>query len=264
MKDKVVVITGASAGIGAALARKLANADGKVVLAARREKELHEVAAACGPNALPFLCDVTRRSDVDSLRDAALAKHGRIDVWVNNAGRGITKTVSALTDDDVDQMMLMNVKSVIYGMQTVLPTFRAQKSGQIINVSSLLGRVPLAAFRSAYSASKHAMNALSANLRMELRAELPDVMVTVVHPGVVATEFGANALHGGMDSRKMPGAQTAEEVADVIADAIEHPRADVYTRPGAREMVVAYYAADDMGAAESKPPFLGTFAPPKQ
>jgi NADP-dependent 3-hydroxy acid dehydrogenase YdfG len=257
MKDKVVVITGASAGIGAALAQKLARAGAKVVLAARREKELNEVAAACGPTALPFVCDVTRRGDVDSLRDAALAKHGRIDVWVNNAGRGISKPVSALTDDDIDQMMLMNVKSVLYGMQAVLPTFRAQKTGQIINVSSMLGRMPLAAFRSAYSASKHAMNALTANLRMELRAELPEVTVTVVHPGIVATEFGLNALHGGMDSRKAPGAQTAEEVADVIADAIEHPRADVYTRPGAREMVVAYYAAEDMGAAESKPPFMG-------
>ncbi len=263
MRDKVVVITGASAGIGAALAVTLAKAGAKVVLAARREKELNEVAAACGPNALPFVCDVTRRSDVDSLRDAALAKHGRIDVWVNNAGRGITKVVSALTDDDIDQMMLMNVKSVLYGMQTVLPTFRAQKTGHIINVSSLLGRMPLATFRSAYSASKHAMNALSANLRMELKTELPDVMVTVVHPGIVATEFGTNALHGGMDSRKVPGAQTAEEVATVIAEAIAHPSADIYTRPGAREMIVAYYAADDMGAAESKPPFMGQFQPPK-
>ena len=71
-----------------------------------------------------------------------------------------------------------------------------------------------------------------------------------MHPGIVATEFGVNALHGGIDSRKMPGAQTAAEVAEVIASVIEHPRADVYTRPGAQQMVAAYFGANDMGLAE--------------
>ena len=96
------------------------------------------------------------------------------------------------------------------------------------------------------------MNALTASLRMELRAKYPGIVVSTVSPGVVATDFGKNALHGGMDSRALPGAQPAEEVAAVIADVIEHPRADVYTRPGAREMVAAYFAAEDMGAAEAQ------------
>jgi NAD(P)-dependent dehydrogenase (short-subunit alcohol dehydrogenase family) len=167
---------------------------------------------------------------------------------VNNAGRGITRPVSQLTDADVDDMMLTNVKSALYGMQSVLPHFRQRGQGHIINVSSMLGRVPLAPFRSAYSASKHALNALTANLRMELQGT--GIHVSSVHPGVVATDFGLKALHGGPDSRSLPYTQTADEVAEVIAGVIERPRADVYTRPGAQQMVVAYYAAEDMGSAE--------------
>ena len=103
-------------------------------------------------------------------------------------------------------------------------------------------------------------NALTASLRLELRAEYPAIHVTSVHPGVVSTEFGANALHGGFDSRKMPGSQSAEEVAQVIADALDQPRADVYTRPGAREQVAAYFAAEDMASVEAT--FGAPFAPP--
>ena len=256
MKNPVVMITGASAGIGATLAQTTGQRGARVVLLARRENELNEVAARSGPDALPIVADVTRRADFTRAVDAALLRFGRIDVLVNNAGRGITRNVSQLSDEDFDDMMLVNVKSVLYGMQAVLPHFQAQKSGLIINVSSLLGRVPLAAFRSAYCAAKHAMNSLTANLRMELRADYPDIHVCTVHPGVVATEFGLNAKHGGVDSRALPGAQSAQEVADVIAGVIEAPRADVYTRQGAQQMVVDYYAAADMGDVEQKPPFM--------
>lgn len=256
MKDRVIVITGASAGIGAALAELVGRKGAKPVLVARRERELNDVTAKSGPNALAIVADVTKRDDVKRVVATAIARFGHIDVWVNNAGRGITRQVSELTDEDFDDMMKVNVKSVLYGMQEVLPHFRENKRGHIINISSLLGRVPLATVRSAYSASKHAMNALTANLRMELRAELPEVHVSCVHPGVVATDFGLNALHGGFDSRKFPNAQPVEEVAEVIVGVIEKPRADVYTRPGVQQMIAAYYAADDMGAVESQPPFL--------
>lgn len=251
MSERVAVITGASAGIGAALAEILSARGARVILAARREDKLAEVARKCGGETLVVAADVTKRAEVDRIRDEALARFGHIDVWVNNAGRGITRNVSELTDDDIDEMITVNVKSALYGMQTVLKHFSERGGGQIINVSSMLGRVPFAPFRSAYSASKHALNALTANLRMELRATMPNVMVTSVHPGVVQTEFGLNARHGGMDSRKLPGSQTAEEVATVIADAIENPRADVYTREGARQMVAGYFGAEDMAAAEA-------------
>ncbi len=251
MQSKVVVVTGASAGIGAALAERLGGRGASVVLVARREKELGEVAARAGAKALPVPADVTRRADVERARDAALERFGHIDVWVNNAGRGISRPVSELTDGDVDEMMTTNVKSALYGMQAVLPHFKARKLGHIVNVSSLLGRLPLAPFRSAYSASKHALNSLTSNLRVELRDEFPGIHISTVHPGVVATAFGANALHGGVDSRQLPGGQSAEAVAAVIADVIETPRADVYTFPSARSMVAAYYAAEDMAVAEA-------------
>jgi NAD(P)-dependent dehydrogenase (short-subunit alcohol dehydrogenase family) len=254
MKDKVIVITGASGGIGAALARLASSRGARLVLAARRERELGEVAAQSGPDALAVVADLTGRADARRVLDAALARFGGVDVWVNNVGRGITRLVSALSDEDFDEMMRVNVKSALYGMQTVLPHFQERGRGHIVNVSSMLGRVPYVPVRSAYNAAKHALNALTANLRMELRETWPGIRVSTVLPGAVATEFGLHALGGGADSRQMPSAQTAEEVAGVIADVIERPQADVYTRPGMREMVVRYYAAEDMAAAEAQPP----------
>jgi NAD(P)-dependent dehydrogenase (short-subunit alcohol dehydrogenase family) len=255
MKDRVVVITGASAGIGAVLAERLGQRGDRLVLIARREPELVEVARRAGAQALPVVADVTRRDQVQRALDAALARFGGVDVWINNAGRGITRAVSELTDADFDEMMLVNVKSALYGMQAVLPHFRARGRGHIINISSMLGRVPFAPFRSAYSASKHALNALSANLRMELRPTDPEILVSVVHPGIVATEFGTRALHGGPDSRQLPNAQSPEAVAEVIAGVIDDPRADVYTFPGAQKVVAGYFAAEDMAAYEAQSPF---------
>jgi len=255
MRDKVVVITGASGGIGAALARRIAELGGAVVLAARREVELGEVAAQCGAQSLAVVADVAHRDEVQRLLDSALARFGQVDVWVNNAGRGVTRAVSQLSDDDFDEMMRVNVKSALYGMQAVLPHFRERQSGHIINISSMLGRVPLAPMRSAYSAAKHALNSLTANLRMELRAAYPDIHISTVLPGVVATEFGVNALGGGPDSRAFPNAQPVDEVAEVIVGVIRQPRADVYTRPGLREQVVRYFSAEDMAAVEADTPF---------
>ncbi len=255
MKDKVVVITGASAGIGAALAERVGQVAGRPVLLARREQELRSVAARCGREALPIVADVTRRADVMNAVALTLARFAKIDVWVNNVGRGITRAVSELTDEDFDEMMRVNVKSALYGMQAVLPHFKERGRGHIINVSSMLGRVPFVASRSAYSAAKHALGALTANLRMELRERHPGIQVSCVLPGVVATDFGGNALHGGVDSRRLPGAQMAAEIAAIIADVIARPRADVYTRPGAQQLVVRYYAAEDMARAEQGPPF---------
>lgn len=248
MEKKVVVITGASAGIGAALAELVGRKGGRPVLAARREPELRQVAARSGPEALPVVADVTRREDVQRVLDTALARFGQVDVWVNNAGRGITRLVSELTDEDIDEMMRVNVKSALYGMQAVLPHFQSRGSGHLINVSSMLGRVPSVPFRSAYNAAKHALNALTANLRMELSEQHPGIHVSTVMPGPVATDFGFNALGGGPDSRRIPFAQTAEEVAAVIAELVELPRADVYTRPEFHEQVLAYYASEELGA----------------
>ncbi|MFO0694701.1 MAG: SDR family NAD(P)-dependent oxidoreductase [Polyangiales bacterium] len=255
MKDRVVVITGASSGIGAALAPLLVAEGARVVLVARRRPLLEQVAEGLGPNALVVVADVTKRADFERVVAEALERFGRIDVLVNNAGRGISRPVSELTDEDFDSMMRVNVKSALYGMQAVLPHFRERGEGQIVNVSSMLGRVPFAPIRSAYAAAKHALNSLSANLRMELRATHPGIVVSVVHPGVVRTEFGTNALHGGPDSRSLPNSQSAEEVAAVILDTIRTRRIDAYTRPEARALVANYYAAEDLDEVEGRPPF---------
>ena len=194
--------------------------------------------------------------EVARLVRTTLDHFGRIDVWVNNAGRGISMPVSQVTDDDFDTMMLVNTKSALYGMQAVLPHFKERGDGHIINVSSLLGRVPVAHVRSAYNAAKHALNALTGSLRIELQQDYPGIQVSTVSPGVVATEFGVRALGGGMDSRQMPNAQPVTEVAEVIADVIETPRADVYSRPMYKDLIAAYFAADDMAEVERRPPFV--------
>jgi short-subunit dehydrogenase len=261
MKDKVIVITGASSGIGAAVAEAVVARGAKVVLAARREQELTALAGRLGASAHPVVTDVAVRADNERLRDRALEKFGHIDVWINNAGRGITRLVSQLTDADIDDMMTVNLKSVVYGIQAVLPHLKQRRAGQIMTVSSGLSRLPLAAFRSAYSASKAGVNLLMGSLRMELRAEFPGIHVTTVLPGIVATEFGSNALHGGMDSRQAPGAQPVGEVATVIADAIEKPRGEVHTRAQMKDLVVRYLGADDVIEIEGQPPFMSS--PPR-
>ena len=162
-------------------------------------------------------------------------------------------SVAELTDEDIDEMVAINIKSVMYGAQAVLPHFKEKKRGQIISLSSGLSRFPWAPQRSAYSACKAAVNMLMANLRVELAQQgFTDIKATTVLPGVVATEFGLNARHGGMDNRKLPGAQPVEEVAEVIANVIEKPRAEAYTRPQMLELASRYYAAEDMSEIEQQ------------
>src|SRR5262245_40285585 len=193
MEQKVVAITGASSGIGAALARLVASQGASVALIARRAEALGEVAAACGPRALAIPSDMTRRGDVRRAIAEALARFGRIDVWINNAGQGITRSPTELTDEDVDDMMRVNVKSALYGIQEILPHFKARGDGHVINISSMLGRVPLALERSAYTAAKHFLNALTAMIREEVQRTHPGIQISLVAPGVVRLDFG---LHG--------------------------------------------------------------------
>ena len=241
-QGKVVVITGASAGIGAALAEEIAGRGGRVVVAARSADKLEALAARLGNGALAVPTDVTVRAEVERLRDRALAVAGRIDVWVNNAGRGISRPLLALTDEDVDAMVRDNVKSALYGMQAIVPHMQARGDGTVANVSSMLGRVPFAPIRSAYSACKAALNSLTETLRMELREKSPGIRVITVIPGVVATDFGSKALGGGPDSRALPNAQDVGEVARVIADALLSRSGDVYTRPGAEKVAIGHLA----------------------
>jgi NADP-dependent 3-hydroxy acid dehydrogenase YdfG len=243
MPDHVVVITGASTGIGAALAERLAARGASLALVARREDALRDVATRCGGGSLVVAADVTRREEVRRVVTEVLARFGHVDVWVNNVGRGITRQPSQLTDEDIDEMMRINVKSAMYGMQEVLPHFQARNAGHVVNLSSILGRIPFAVHRSAYNGAKHFLNALTANFRAEVQQTHPGIQFSVVSPGVVRTEFGLNARYGGMDSRLVPDSQSAEEVAAVIGDVIDSRRPDVYTRTGSRERVLGYLAS---------------------
>jgi short-subunit dehydrogenase len=243
--SRAIVITGASSGIGAALARQLVTRGDRVVLAARRKDLLEALASDLGSSAHAVATDVTSRADVDHLRDRAIAALGGVDVWVNNAGRGLSKPALEVTDAEFDEMMLVNVKSALYGMQAIVPHFVERGRGQIINVSSFLSRVPMAPIRAGYSAAKAALNSLTTNVRMDLAASHPGIAVTLVLPGLVSTDFARSAVHGTPPIR--PGAggappQTAEQVADVIVKAIDRPVAEVYTNPVHAGIVQRYYA----------------------
>jgi NADP-dependent 3-hydroxy acid dehydrogenase YdfG len=242
MHGKVIVITGASGGIGAALAETLGSQGASLVLVARRRAELQNVAALSGSAVLPIVADATDRTAVHGVVNAALKRFGHIDVWVNNVGQGITRPPSQLTDEDIDEMIRTNVKSALYGMQEVLHHFKERGSGHVINISSELGRVPYALHRSAYSAAKHFLNSLTANFRDEVQQTHPGIQFSIVSPGVVRTEFGVRALHGGPDSRQVPGAQSADEVANIIGDVIETRRREAYTRSDGHKRMMEYYA----------------------
>jgi len=258
--NDVVVITGASGGIGAAIAKRLGRDGKRLVLAARREDQLRTVAAdaeslgASGVVIVP--ADVTKREDVMRLRDEAIKAFGQIDVWINNVGRGITRPVLDLTDADVDDMITVNLKSALYGMQAAIPHFIERGKGHLINVSTFLARVPLASYRSAYSASKAALNSLTANLRMDVHTKYPDIHVSVVMPGVVATDFADNAktpeeIRPDRPGRTAAGAvQTPDEAAETIADLIRRPVPEIYTNPASSELVRAYY--EDVGGFEER------------
>jgi short-subunit dehydrogenase len=253
---KTIVITGASSGIGAALARHLGREGHRLVLAARRINELNEVAGDSGANTITLKADVTRRADVNRIRDEAIRAFESVDVWINNAGRGITRQTLDLTDEDIDEMMAVNVKSALYGAQAIVPHFLQRGRGHLINISSFLGRVPLATHRSAYNAAKAALNALTANLRVDLHRQNPNIHVSLVMPGLVTTEFAKN-VRGEASSAappwtpggQTPPVQTPEEVAAAISRLIEHPVAEIFTNPV--NAAVAKRYLEDVGAFEA-------------
>lgn len=179
--SKVCVITGASAGLGAELARQLGRTGRyHLVLAARRSEELAKVASECGCPTKTVVADVTNRNEMENILTAAISEFGRCDIWVNNVGRGISKSVLEITDEDIDAVISINLKSAVYGSQISAAHFRKAGSGHILNISSFLGKAPVAPIRSIYSASKAALNSLTSNLRMELLSS--GVHVTTVLP----------------------------------------------------------------------------------
>jgi len=169
---KVVVITGASSGLGEAAARHLHAQGATVVLGARRVERLNELAAELGDRALVVQTDVTRRAEVQRLIDTAVERFGRIDVLLNNAGLMPLSPLERLKVEDWEQMIDVNIKGVLYGIAAALPHMQRQQSGHIINVSSVAGH-KVRPGSSVYSATKHAVRALSEGLRQEVTPRFP-------------------------------------------------------------------------------------------
>lgn len=189
VEGKVVVITGASSGLGEAAARLLADEGAMVVLGARREdriRALVEELTRRGDKALAVPTDVSRRDEVKRLVDSAVEVYGRIDVLINNAGLMPLSPLDRLKVDEWDRMIDVNFKGVLYGIAAALPHMQRRKSGHIINVSSVAGH-KVRAGGAVYAATKHAVRALSEGLRQEVKPY--NIRTTVISPGVVLSEL---------------------------------------------------------------------------
>lgn len=189
IKNKVVVITGASSGLGEATARHLAAKGASVVLGARRADRIQALAeqlTAAGHKAKAVATDVTDRDQVKDLVQAAIDTFGRIDVMLNNAGLMPLAPLERLKVDEWDRMIEVNLKGVLYGIAAALPHMQAQKSGHIINVSSVYGHV-VDPGATVYCATKHAVRALSEGLRKEVKPY--NIRTTIISPGAVSTEL---------------------------------------------------------------------------
>jgi len=189
IQGKVVVITGASSGLGEATARLLSAEGATVVLGARRIDRLKSLAdelIARGGKALAVVTDVTHCDQVKRLVDAAVQKFGRIDVMINNAGLMPQSPLERLKVDEWDRMIDVNIKGVLYGIAAALPYMKQQKAGHIINVSSVAGH-KVRPGTAVYAATKHAVRALSEGLRQEVKPY--NIRTTVISPGAVATEL---------------------------------------------------------------------------
>jgi NADP-dependent 3-hydroxy acid dehydrogenase YdfG len=193
IRDKVVVITGASSGLGAATARMLAAAGAAVVLGARRQDRIDALAAElndAGGRALALTTDVTDPAQVQALVDAAIAHFGSVDVIVNNAGLMPQAPLERRTIADWDRTIDVNIKGVLYGIAAVLPHMQARKAGHIVSVSSVAGH-KVRAGGAVYSATKHAVRVISEGLRQEVKPY--GIRTTVISPGAVDTELPASS-----------------------------------------------------------------------
>ncbi|RFU93263.1 MULTISPECIES: SDR family oxidoreductase [Citrobacter] len=226
--EKVVVITGASSGLGEATARLLAARGAKLILGARRLDKLEKLASeitAAGGEALAVTTDVAKHDDVVNLIQSALKKYGKVDVLVNNAGVMPMAAMSKLKVDEWDLMIDINIKGVLYGIAAVLPNMLNEKNGHIINLSSVAGLRVSAGVGTVYSATKFAVKAISEGLRAEVGSS--GIRVTTLYPGAVASEL----VNGSSDAEASSAMKSfyenyeisADSVAKAIVFAVEQP-----------------------------------------
>lgn len=242
--DKVVVITGASSGMGAAAARHLAAKGASVVLGARRSDRIDTLAAEiteAGGKATAVTTDVTKPEDLKDLVDAAVKTYGRIDVLINNAGVMPLSPMDRLKVDEWDRMIDVNLKGVLYGIAAALPHMKERKSGHIINLSSVAGH-KIFGGSAVYSATKSGVRVISDGLRQEMAPH--NIRVTIISPGAVKTELlehisEQDIQKANQDYVGQVGVP-AETFARLVAFAISEPEDvginEILFRPTAQEL----------------------------
>jgi NADP-dependent 3-hydroxy acid dehydrogenase YdfG len=244
IQGKVVVITGASSGLGEATARELSAQGATVVLGARRAdriKSLADELTRRGGKALAVPTDVIHSEQVKKLVDGAVQAHGRIDVMINNAGLMPQSPLERLRIDEWDRMIDVNIKGVLYGIAAALPYMKQQKSGHIINVSSVAGH-KVRAGGAVYAATKHAVLALSEGLRQEVKPY--NIRTTVISPGAVATELPnsisepdvAEGFHKFYEAFAIPPDSFARAVAFAIGQPEDVDVNEILFRPTRQEL----------------------------
>ncbi len=235
-RGKTVIVTGASAGIGQALARAFVAAGANVVLAARNLEALQLLAKELGQEqTLVVPTDVTRREQVDALVGRTVERFGRLDVLVNNAGIGMMSTVADLDPDEFLQLFQVNLMGPLLGMQAAIRAMRKTGGGTIVNISSGTSRIVVPFLGGAYPALKRALEIMSDYARLQLVDE--QIKVLVVLPYITATNFTANAL-GRQDAatyigvrRNLPPPHTAEFVAEKVLEGLRSDATEISLVP---------------------------------
>ena len=228
IQDKVILITGASSGIGEACARLLAEKGARLLLGARRTERLEQLVGeirAAGGSAEYRRLDVTSQADTQAFVDAALAQYGRVDVLINNAGVMPLSRLDVLKVEEWNRMIDVNIRGVLHGIAAALPVMQHQRSGQFVNIASI-GAYSVVPTGAVYCATKYAVRAISEGLRQEVGGE---IRVTLVSPGVVESEL-ADSISDAPSREAMKAfrkvAITPDAIARAIAYAVEQP-ADV-------------------------------------
>lgn len=218
LKGKVVVVTGASMGIGEEIAKIFAANGATVVMSSRDAARVEQARGRIGhpERTSAVACDVCDRSQVQALVDSTLARHGRIDVWVNNAGYGLMDSVAEMDMRECRRMFDTNLFGAIECMQAVVPVMQKQGSGCIINISSIAGHIAVP-YMSAYGATKHALNCMSTAARVELKKH--NIHVLTVCPGYINTDFAVNAVRGP-NAMRLGAAAKRGISADRVARAV--------------------------------------------
>jgi NAD(P)-dependent dehydrogenase (short-subunit alcohol dehydrogenase family) len=242
LTDKVVVITGASSGIGRATAIECARAGASVVIAGRDAVGLKETQTECegaGGNAMPVICDVTQEDQVERLASRAEEAYGHIDTWINNAGVAMFAKFEDAPDVDFRRVIDTNFYGYVYGTRAALKRFRAQTTGTLINIDSIEA-VAAKPYESAYAASQHAVRALASSLRMELALDgLSDIHICTVLTANVDTPLYAHAAnYTGHNIQGSASAASPIQVARTIARLITRPTREITVGSQARSQLM--------------------------